>query len=71
MLGIQVFNKPDDYKFFKEEVIEFNVRWLQETLGVPLDDITFIEDIWAGGGNMGPSIEYFIRGMEVGNMVFM
>ena len=71
MIGIQVFNYPDDFKFFKEEVVEFNVRWLTETLGVDIDEITFIEDVWAGGGNMGPSIEYFIRGMEVGNMVFM
>ena len=71
MLGIQVFNSPTNYKFFKEEVIEFNVRWLHETLGVPLDDITFIEDVWCGGGNMGPSVEYFIKGMEVGNMVFI
>jgi len=30
-----------------------------------------VEDVWAGGGNLGPSIEYFVRGMEVGNMVFM
>jgi len=44
---------------------------LTETLGVDPDEITFIEDVWAGGGNMGPSLEYFIRGMEVGNMVFM
>lgn len=71
MLGIQVFNYPDDHKFFKEEVVEFNFRWLTETLGVDPDEITFIEDVWAGGGNMGPSLEYFIRGMEVGNMVFM
>ena len=34
-------------------------------------DITFIEDIWAGGGNLGPCMEYFIKGMEIGNMVFM
>lgn len=27
--------------------------------------------MWAGGGNLGPSIEYFVRGLEVGNMVFM
>jgi len=27
--------------------------------------------VWAGGGNLGPSIEYFIKGLEVGNMVFM
>ena len=35
------------------------------------DEITFVEDIWAGGGNMGPSVEYFIGGLEVGNMVFI
>lgn len=71
MLGIQVFNYKNDYKFFKEETIEFNYRWLTETLGIDPDEITFIEDVWAGGGNLGPSVEYFVRGMEVGNMVFM
>ena len=71
MLGIQVFNKPDDYKFFKEECVEFNYRWLTETLGIDPEDITFVEDVWAGGGNLGPSVEYFVRGLEVGNMVFM
>lgn len=71
MLGIQVFNYPNDYKFFKEECIEFNFRWLTETLGIDPDEITFVEDVWAGGGNLGPSIEYFVRGLEVGNMVFM
>lgn len=71
MLGQQVFNYPNDYKFFKDECLEFNHRWLTETLGVDPDDITYVEDVWAGGGNLGPSIEYFIRGLEVGNMVFM
>mmetsp|Transcript_3506 Transcript_3506/g.5263 ORF Transcript_3506/g.5263 Transcript_3506/m.5263 type:complete len:480 (-) Transcript_3506:954-2393(-) len=71
MMGIQVFNYPNDYKFFKDEVIEFNFRWLTETLNIDPDEITFIEDVWVGGGNLGPSIEYFVRGLEVGNMVFM
>ena len=71
MMGIQVFNKPDEYHFFKDECIEFNYRWLTETLGIDPDDITFVEDVWAGGGNLGPSVEYFVRGLEVGNMVFM
>ena len=71
MLGIQVFNTPEKHVFFKEEVIEFNYRWLTETLNIDPDEITFVEDVWAGGGNLGPSIEYFIRGLEVGNMVFM
>ena len=71
MIGIQVFNKPNDFKFFKEECIEFNYRWLTETLKVDPEEITFVEDVWAGGGNLGPSIEYFVGGLEVGNMVFM
>lgn len=71
MLGIQVFNYPDKFVFFKDECIEFNYRWLTEELKIDPDEITFVEDIWAGGGNMGPSVEYFIGGLEVGNMVFM
>jgi alanyl-tRNA synthetase len=71
MLGIQVFNYPNDYKFFKDECLEFNHRYLTETLGVAPNEITYIEDVWGGGGNLGPSIEYFVKGLEVGNMVFM
>lgn len=71
MLGIQVFNKPNDKKFWSDECVEFNFRWLTEFLCIPPEEITFIEDVWAGGGNLGPSIEYFVDGLEVGNMVFM
>lgn len=71
MLGIQVFNYPNDFKFFKDECVEFNYRWLTEELGIDPNEITFIEDVWAGGGNCGPCIEYFIGGLEIGNMVFM
>lgn len=71
MLGLQAFNSPTNFKIFKDETLAYNHRWLTEGLGVHPDEITYIEDVWAGGGNMGPSIEYFIRGMEVGNMVFM
>jgi alanyl-tRNA synthetase len=71
MMGNQVFNYPNDFKYFKDEAIEYNYRWLTETLEIDPDEITFVEDVWAGGGNLGPSIEYFVRGLEVGNMVFM
>lgn len=71
MLGIQVFNSKDNYVFFKDECVEFNLRWLTEELEIDPDEITLIEDVWAGGGNLGPSIEYFINGLELGNMVFM
>eukprot|EP00164_Ancoracysta_twista_P003216 GFYU01004295.1.p2 GENE.GFYU01004295.1~~GFYU01004295.1.p2 ORF type:complete len:891 (-),score=379.12 GFYU01004295.1:90-2453(-) len=71
MLGIQCFNSEDDFKMWSDETVEFNLRWLNEELEIPLDEITLREDVWAGGGNLGPSIEYFIGGLELGNMVFM
>lgn len=71
MMGIQVFNKPNQFIFFKDECVEFNYRWLTEELKIDPEEITFIEDIWAGGGNLGPCVEYFIHGLEIGNMVFM
>ncbi|TNJ30009.1 Alanyl-tRNA synthetase [Giardia muris] len=70
MLGIQVFNTPAHYVYFKDEIIDFNLRWLQ-ALGINLDEVTLLADVWAGGGNLGPCVEYFIHGLEVGNMVFM
>eukprot|EP00477_Mikrocytos_mackini_P000567 GAHX01000605.1.p1 GENE.GAHX01000605.1~~GAHX01000605.1.p1 ORF type:complete len:992 (-),score=193.88 GAHX01000605.1:1573-4548(-) len=71
MLGIQVFNYPENFIYFKDECVDFNLRFLIEELGVDTSEITLIEDVWAGGGNLGPSIEYFFGGLEVGNMVFM
>ena len=71
MLGIQVFNTPQKFVFFKDECVDFNLRWLTEELQIPLDEITLVEDVWCGGGNLGPSIEYFVGGLELGNMVFM
>lgn len=71
MLGIQAFNYPDRYVFFKEECVEFNLRWLLEELRIAPERITLVEDVWAGGGNLGPCVEYFVDGLEVGNMVFI
>ncbi|PIY59929.1 hypothetical protein COY95_04460, partial [Candidatus Woesearchaeota archaeon CG_4_10_14_0_8_um_filter_47_5] len=31
----------------------------------------FHEDAWAGGGNFGPCMEFFSRGLELGNQVYM
>ncbi len=34
MIGIQVFNKPNEFIFFKDECVEFNYRWLTEELKI-------------------------------------
>ena len=45
--------------------------WLAKGLGLPNEEITYHEDAWAGGGNLGPCMEYFSRGLELGNQVYM
>ncbi|MFH1511589.1 MAG: alanine--tRNA ligase, partial [Candidatus Woesearchaeota archaeon] len=45
-------------------------NWLKIGLGLPNEEITFHEDAWAGGGNFGPCMEYFSRGLELGNQVY-
>lgn len=46
-------------------------NWLKQGLGLPNEEITYHEDAWAGGGNFGPCMEYFSRGLELGNQVYM
>lgn len=71
MVGQHVFNKPGKFIYFKDECVRYNFERLTSGLGIPGEEITFVEDVWAGGGNFGPSIEYFVRGLELGNQVFM
>lgn len=66
-----MFNYPDKYVFFKEECVEFFNDWLTKELEIDPTEITYVEDVWAGGGNLGPSVEAFVGGLEIGNMVFM
>src|SRR3989344_6702653 len=69
MIGQHAFMKPKDWnqaKYFQDIH-----KWLKEGLGLPNEEITFHEDAWAGGGNYGPCMEYFSRGLELGNQVYM
>ena len=70
MLGNHVFNYPDKYTYFSEECVEFHLNWLID-MELDLDEVTLIEDVWSGGGNLGSSVEIFMHGLEVGNMVFI
>ena len=44
--------------------------WMVEGMGIPLEDIVYHEDAWAGGGNFGCSLEFFSKGLEIGNQVY-
>ncbi|MCC7552573.1 alanine--tRNA ligase [Candidatus Micrarchaeota archaeon] len=69
MIGQHAFN-TDKLFYWKDEALEHDIKLLKE-FGIKEEEISFIEDVWMGGGNFGPCIEYFVKGMEIGNCVFM
>lgn len=41
------------------------------SVGISKEELTLHEDAWAGGGNYGPCMEFFSRGVELMNQVYM
>ncbi len=69
MLGEHAFTSGDSFN--KEKYISDHLQWLVDGIGIPEDEIFIQEDFWAGGGNSGPSMEFFAGGLEVSNQVYM
>lgn len=69
MIGQHAFFPPKEFnqaKYFADIH-----AWLNQGLGLNNDEIIFHEDAWAGGGNFGPCMEFFSRGIELGNQVYI
>ncbi|MYB30745.1 MAG: alanine--tRNA ligase [Cenarchaeum sp. SB0663_bin_5] len=56
--------------YWKDKCIQLDYDLLTRTFGLNPHEIVFVEDVWAGGGSFGSSLEYFVRGLELGNAVF-
>ena len=56
--------------YWKDETVQYCDE-LFESLGADLEEITYIEDPWVGGGNAGPAIEVIYKGAELATLVFM
>ncbi len=69
MIGQHQFVDPKEWN--QEEAFAEIHSWLVKGLGLPKEEITYHEDAWAGGGNFGPCMEFFSRGVEIGNQVYM
>ena len=69
MLGQLHFEKAKDYDI--ESYWEEYFLWIVNGMGIPEKEIIVHEDAWAGGGTFGPCMEFFSRGMEIGNQVYM
>jgi len=71
MVGQHAFNtKKTGLFYWKDEALRHDIAYLK-ALGIPTKELIFQEDVWMGGGNYGPCIEYFCGGLELGNCVFM
>ncbi|MBS3063475.1 MAG: alanine--tRNA ligase [Candidatus Diapherotrites archaeon] len=69
MLGQLHFEKKQDYDM--PRYLEEYFNWIHKGMGVPKEELILHEDAWAGGGTFGPCIEFFSRGCEMGNQVYM
>ena len=69
MIG-QTCNADAPGGYWKDKCIDLDFGMLTKGLGIKAEDITFVEDVWMGAGAFGYSLEYFVRGLELGNAVF-
>jgi alanyl-tRNA synthetase len=56
--------------YWKDETVRYCDEFLSH-LGADLEEVTYIEDPWVGGGNAGPAFEVLYRGAELATLVFM
>ncbi|MFH0836767.1 MAG: alanine--tRNA ligase [Candidatus Aenigmatarchaeota archaeon] len=62
-------SKPKE-GYWKDRCIDLDWNMLTKVMKIPAEEITFMEDVWLGAGAFGYSLEYFVRGLELGNAVF-
>lgn len=69
MVG-QTCNADAPGGYWKDKCIELDHSLLTDVLGIRSEEITYVEDVWMGAGAFGYSLEYYVRGLELGNAVF-
>lgn len=62
--------KTSTHGYWKDTCIDLDWKLLTEVFKIPKDEISFVEDVWVGPSAFGYSLEYFVRGLELGNAVF-
>ncbi len=71
MVGQHSLYHPENGEgYWKDKTIELDYRLLTEVFRVKPEDIVWHEDVWLGPSAFGTSLEYFVKGIEVGNAVF-
>lgn len=71
MMAHHAFNRPDHEVYFKDRTVELCQELLTERLGADGRRVTYKEEEWEGGGNLGPSLSVGFMGCELATLVFM
>jgi alanyl-tRNA synthetase len=71
MMAHHAFSSKENQIYWKEETVSYHHEFLTKDLGIPGEEITYIEHWWEGGGDAGPDLEGIVRGLELSTLVFM
>jgi alanyl-tRNA synthetase len=71
MLAHHAFNRPDHEVYFKDRTVELCHEFLTSELGADPSMLSYKEEEWEGGGNLGPSLSVGLGGLELATLVFM
>lgn len=71
MMAHHAFNFPGRSVYWANETVEYAFELFTKVYGVRPEEITFVYDLWSGGGNAGEDYEVLVRGLEVATLVFM
>ena len=70
MMAHHCFNSPEKI-YWKEKTVALSYEFFTQVLKMDPDKITYIENLWKGGGNAGPCFEVMSGGNEIATLVFM
>lgn len=70
MMAHHAFNTDKEEIYWKDRTVELCDLFI-ESIGGNLEEVTYKEHPWIGGGNAGPSVEVLVGGLEVATLVFM
>ncbi len=71
MGGHHAFNSRRQRIYWNDETVALCHEFLTKELGIPPDEISYIQDFWEGGGNAGEDFEVNVHGLELATLVFM
>ncbi len=71
MMAHHAFNSPEREVYWINQTTRFCFEYYTEVWGIHPEIMSFVEDVWRGGGNAGEDLEIIVRNAEVATLVFM